>query len=169
MALPRRSGSAPILIIAALACFGMITLVVYLASQRWPTGAPVAVAVFASALGAASILRRQRARKTWQKLLLRDVWVALIKSLPPDATAAQLVVAMDPDGSIVVADEQGHRLEPSAELLQRVRKLEAESKRRKDRWERLFIRVQKEGKDWQSNADFDYGPSAGMAEPSPAA
>ena len=162
---------------AALGCgtillmFLAIALVVYLAARRWPGPTVTTVCVLSSVLAFASIVRRRRSRRDWSRPILRDVWIELIKALPPDWTAATLELNAPSQGlgsgvthAISSPDQKRDVVFPTDALLEATRKLELESVKRNDRWRRVLVRVSREGKDWQSGADFDYGPPAQEGE-----
>ena len=103
----------------------------------------------------------------WHEPLLRDVLVTFIRNVPPAWNAATLTLAAPEDGlgsgvSHTIVSPEGRRdvVLPSDELMLATRKFELASVEHQMLWKKVVVGVEKEGEDWKSKIDFDYGDSA---------
>ena len=103
----------------------------------------------------------------WHEPLLKDVLVTFIRNVPPTWTAAVLTLKAPEHGlgtgvSHSITSPEGRRdvAFPSDELMLATRKFELGSVEHKLDWKKVVVTVEKDGENWKSNIDFDYGDAA---------
>lgn len=103
----------------------------------------------------------------WHEPLLREVLVSFIRNVPPSWKAARLTLKAPEHGlgtgvshSIVSPERHRDVVSPSDDLMHATRTFELGSVKHKLQWKKVVVDVEKDGENWKSKIDFDYGDPA---------